>query len=249
MSKILKFEWYKTKSRKIIPKVSAVFVVWGVLFSIFIKFNPDFMSYETAFKHSFLLNYLLTFAMVWLAATKFGEEFEHRTIIPLVTIVSRRQKIFWAKLIEIIINLLLLQVVIQVLSMGLNYLVLNQSLDFNAVKLSMFFSLGSMLSTAMIITLSIMMVSLFKKSMWGLIAGVVVFIGYNVGNGMNFSIIAKYPWTKYSIINVINLQNQIVDLTYEEMTMLSVNSLIWINVAYLVIFCGIGYVVFRNIEI
>ena len=58
MSKILKFEWYKTKSRKIIPKVSAVFVVWGVLFSIFIKFNPDFMSYETAFKHSFLLNYL-----------------------------------------------------------------------------------------------------------------------------------------------------------------------------------------------
>ena len=32
MSKILKFEWYKTKSRKIIPKVSAVFVVWGVYF-------------------------------------------------------------------------------------------------------------------------------------------------------------------------------------------------------------------------
>ncbi|HBL3868763.1 TPA: ABC transporter permease, partial [Enterococcus faecium] len=78
-------------------------------------------------------------------------------------------------------------------------------------------------------------------------AGIVFYFASSIISGILIALIQKWEWIKWNPISMLNLQNQIGnEEIMKQLTHLSTNQMLFGNLAYIVLFLALGYLVFKR---
>ncbi|WP_300410790.1 ABC transporter permease [Lagierella sp.] len=249
MKKLLKFELYKLQKRKKFLKILLMVMAFQLLMAIFIKYNPDFMSYEKGIQFSFHSAVLVNVNIIFLACSIFSEDFEYLTIIPIKTKFPDVLKLVLAKMITVFIVYIASLFLTASFAMVLSMVLLKITPSFGMFTDALIYNLAMIIPVSTILLLLAIVIILTRKEKSGLILGVVIYMLYGFGTGVNFLIIRKFPIIKYGIVNLLNLSNQILEPKYAYLTQLSNMGMVFIPIIYLLIESVILYKLSKSVEI
>lgn len=242
MENLFKFELYKlTKQKRILYMLLSV-LIFQLLMAIFIKYNPDFMSYEKGIQYSFLSPILVNINIIYLACNMFAEDFEYLTLIPIRNKFPNFSRITLVKLLVIFVMHIMLLFIVSCFTMIISLVLLRYEISFKIFTNVLLYNFVMIIPVSTIIILAAIVILITKKERTGLILGLFIYMFYGFGAGFNFLIISKLPIFKYGIINLLNLPNQLFEPEYIELTRLSSSSMILVSLLYLIIE---GIILFR----
>lgn len=248
MGNLLKFELFKLNKRKELLYMALSVIVFQFLMAIFIKYNQDFMSYEKGIQSSFLSPVLVNINIIFLACRMFAEDFEYLTIIPIKIKSPNVSKHILVKLLVVFLIHVVLLFLSTCFTVALALLLLRYELSPEILANLLIHSFSIIIPISIIILLVAIVVLVTKKEKTGLVLGMLIFMFYGFGMGVNFIIISKVPIFKYGIINLLNLPSQLLDSGYSNLTGLSSLNMLAVSFIYLIVEGVILYFLSKSIE-
>lgn len=249
MDKLLKFELFKIiKQKKFLNMIVSV-CGFQLLMAIFVKYNPDFMSYEKAIKYSFLSHILVNINLIFLSCNMFAEDFEYLTITHIKIKFPNVFKLILVKLFVIFLVHVLLLFLSSIFTIIFSLALLKFNSGLTIFTNMLVYNFSTIIPLSILILLLAIVILLTRKEKSGLILGLLIYMFYGFGTGFHFLIIKKLSIFKYSIINLLNLPNQILDNRYIELTRLSSQSMILVSIIYLIFEIIILYKLSKSLEV
>lgn len=248
MKNLLHFEYLKIKYQKKLIFMSLSVIVVQLLMALFIKYNTGFKSVDSGINGSFSAPAFIGISVIFLACRIFAEDFEYRTIIPITVKYSNKLHLFLAKGIMVAGIYLFLLVLCGIFTLLLSVVLFNQSIDFNMIVRVFAYNLSSMIPTYVVILLSVLIIIVTRKETMGLVLGMFIYVCYAIGIGINFLLVSYFKLAKYGIINLFMLSNQIVDSSYQELTLLSINEMLVVLSVYIILELIVLYWLIKRIE-
>ena len=109
------------------------------------------------------------------------------------------------------------------------------------------YTLGSYIGLWLILSLVLMIACFINSSGASISAGIVFYFASSIISGILIALIQKWEWIKWNPISMLNLQNQIGnEEIMKQLTHLSTNQMLFGNLAYIVLFLALGYLVFKR---
>ena len=109
------------------------------------------------------------------------------------------------------------------------------------------YTLGSYIGLWLILSLVLMIACFINSSGASISAGIVFYFASSIISGILIALIQKWEWIKWNPISMLNLQNQIGnEEIMKQLTHLSTNQMLLGNLAYIVLFLALGYLVFKR---
>lgn len=253
MGTLIKQELYKLNHKKGTWLALAFMVVVQIGFAVLSWRYPKFFGTSMLVMNNYVGGMLVDFIMIASAASMIAMEFQYGTIKQLLYRKYYRSQVFISKLITLLMQMIGLQFVASAMT-GILTFIIKPKFDWtqtaNAMPIWRDYLLttgGSMLVMLMILSLVILMATMFKTNAAAIACG---FIGYfvtAVAAQIIIMFVQRWHWLKWNPFTMLLTGNQIADpKTYHALTMLDTPVMIACTLGYTVLFTLIAYLSFRR---
>lgn len=190
---------------------------------------------------------IIVYCLVYQASQVIGMEFRYGSIKILLTQGYQRHQILLSK----VFILFLYTLYLYGIAFGMTLLL--KSALFSEIQVADFLehlvinTIGSMIAAWLFISVVLFVACLVTKDAIASMVGVIVYIIGSMFAGIQFTLIASYPWLKWNPFNMLNLNNQLSN--YEglhSLTNLSNGMMIFGNAIYVILFLSIAYFAFKK---
>lgn len=106
--------------------------------------------------------------------------------------------------------------------------------------------LGTFLTTWLVLSLVVMISTLFKNSAVAVSFGIVFYFGATAAGMFQVFAIERWHWMRWNPLNMMNLQNQISVPEMQQGTLLDIPSMLIATMIYIIIFLAVGYYAFTK---
>lgn len=245
------FKLTKKKSTFISPLLLVVLIIaTGVL----TKKYSGAIAPDTMFTSSFSGTSWIVFIMIATSSTIISMESQYGTLKNLLYRKYSRGEILASKWLTLAIYSVFLYIVATVTSIIVK-IVLFPSISFTQtlengqtlLKALMLNILGSYIGLWLILSLVLMLACFINSSGAAISVGIVFYFASSIISDILTAVITKWEWIKWNPVSMLSLQKQLGnEKIMEPLTHLSTNQLLIGNVLYIIIFLGLGYVVFNK---
>ncbi|MQS88840.1 ABC transporter permease [Lactobacillus salsicarnum] len=256
LTTLIKQELYKISKRKTTYILPIITIVFMFLAAIMIKNVSE--SGDTAIDSAAYFVDLysgltwVVYLMIFAGSTIITQEFEFGTIKNLLYRKYSRTEILISKWMTLLIMNICYFVMTIIVSVFLKFIfysdvtfdmTINNHSLFSAMLMNV---LGNFLVTWIVLSLVLMISTLFKNSAVSVSVGIVFYFGASVLSMFQTLAIQKWDWLKWNPLNMLNVGRQVQSPEMHQMTQLSTNSMIIASFVYIIIFLAIGYYAFRS---
>ncbi|EME8219053.1 ABC transporter permease [Enterococcus faecium] len=254
MTLLVKQELFKLIKKKSTAVLSVLLVVLLIGTALLAKKYTTIIDPVEMTAQLFSATSWIVFIMIAAASTIISMEAQYGTLKNLLYRKYSRGEILVSKWITLVIYsvyLYLLAIIVTVLMK----LILFPSISFTekvstgqTLIQSLFtYTLGSYIGLWLILSLVLMIACFINSSGASISAGIVFYFASSITSGILIALIQKWEWIKWNPISMLNLQNQIGnEEIMKQLTHLSTNQMLFGNLAYIVLFLALGYLVFKR---
>lgn len=253
MSTLIKQEIFKLARKRSTWFSTIILVVLQVVLALIVNKYPDVLSIEPIYMDGFLGLELIFFFMVAACSSIITMEFQYNTAKELFYRKYSRGQILISKWITLFLYSVYWFILTYVVTFGLK-LIFFPHFDLTknvghgtTLVISQLQYVGSQfLSYWLILTLVLLLANLFKSSAVATSVGLIGYFLINIVSGLMVLLIEKWDWIKWNPLTMLMYPAQVQENTTKAITHLTINELFTGNVIYIVIFLGIGYVIYRK---
>lgn len=254
MITLVRQELYKLLHKKSTWILAVIQLVIMIGTAVFIKSKSDLFSVETAFLDGFGGLAWGVFVLIAASAAIITMEFQYGTIKELLYRRYYRGQILVSKWLTILIYGLCYYVLTFLISLLLKVILFNSTFKLSAIYINHLSYLkvmlltfgGSFLTLWLLLSLVFLLANIFKSSTAAIIVAVICYFATSVLSNIMFLLMQNWEWLKWNPFNMMNLTTQLIEPQVKALTMISTQQMVIGNLVYLVIFLGLGYVVFQR---
>ncbi len=238
MRELLKFERKKISMQRVMVKQLLFVLVYVIAMLIVIKNNIFNINQTEAFRQSYYVYIFINVFMIFFSAKLIYDDFNAGSYKLLLSMGFERKKIFLTKLVALFLVFLCLGACISTITI-ISGFVLDIEMNITLVKDILSFAVFNVISMGALILLSSLIVLYTKKEKYGIGLCLFLYILSAIGGGLHLTLLAKFSYIKYSLINAMYLSSQYVNGTLNRYTNMTTLELVVLNLAYIsIIFCA-----------
>lgn len=254
MMLLVKQEMFKLIKKKSTVVLSILLVILIVAAAVLSNKYSDLINPDEMITQLFGATSWIVFIMIAAASTIIAMESQHGTLKNLLYRRYSRGQILASKWITLVLYSLYLYLLTIVTTL-IAKLVLFPEISFTKtlssgqtmIEALATYTIGSYIGLWLILSLVLMLACFINSSGAAISAGIVFYFASSVISGLLFIAVEKWNWLKWNPISMLNLQNQIGnEEMMQQMTHLTTNQMILGNLVYIVLFLGLGYIVFKR---
>lgn len=256
MLTLIRQEFYKLGKRKttfILPVVVMIFMlIAAIMTKQLVKEANTPIDGTAIFTQLFSATTWIVYLMIFAGSTLITQEFEYGTIKNLLYRQYSRGQVLLSKWITLLILNVFYFVISTIFAIILKVIFFpsikfNSMIDNHSVVNELWLSIvGAFITTWLVLSLVVMMSTLFKNSAVSVTFGVVFYIATSAMGMFEIMAIERWDWIKWSPLNMMNLKTQIIMPELHHVTHLQTNTMLWMTLVYVVAFLSIGYFAFTR---
>lgn len=254
MGTLVRQELFKLTKKKSTIAVSVLLVAYMVIFFIFVRENQNIIDPPSVVSQLGGGLSWSVFVMIAAASTMIAMESQYGTLKNLLYRTYSRNQVLASKWITLFLYSIYLYLLIFVTNICLKFILfpdisLSDKLEGSSTIIESmgYFMLGNFIGLWLIISLVLMISCFFNTSAAAISAGIIFYFASSILSGLMMMVIEKWNWLKWNPINMLNLPKQIgSESVMIDFTHLTTDELIIGNIVYIILFLGLGLLVFRR---
>lgn len=251
---LIKQEIFKLTKKKSTAIASLMLVLLLIATGILTKKYSDTIAPDIMFTSNFSASSWIVFIMIATSSSIISMESQYGTLKNLLYRKYYRGEVLISKWLTLVIYSVFLYLLATITSVIMKLVLFPsvgfmQTLDngYTLLKSLVINISGNYVSLWLILSLVLMLACFINNSSIAISAGIIFYFSFSVISNFLTLAINKWDWIKWNPISMFTLQNQIgYEEHWKSITHLSTNQLLMGNIVYIIIFLGLGYVIFKK---
>jgi len=254
MGKLLAQEFYKLRHKRSTYIGIGLLLLFMLALAVISRMYPKaFLSGQELFTSNFSAGTWIVFMIIAASSTIMTMEFESGMIRPLLYRRYSRTQVLVSKWLTILAYTICLFVVTLLFSFLLKLIFFNGDFSVNdkigqqTILTRLLVDNAAQLLTVLFLSSAVFLAAnLFRSSAVAVSVGIIGYFVSSLISTLMYLAIDKWPILKWNPFNMLGLGGQLNTPSLEKLTQLSNQALIAGNVVYIIIFLGLGLIIFKK---